>query len=131
MDRCRTCRAPRDTRHIRGTHAKVSVGRYLAEDIGTTIDFSREFESGVRLGAFATFTDAGDDYGEGGFDKGIYLSMPLDLFFNKSSRGYAAVGWQPLTRDGGAQLARRYSLYGLTDMRAIDDYWENYEDVKR
>ncbi|MBS62470.1 YjbH domain-containing protein [Salinisphaera sp.] len=111
--------------------AKVSVGRYLAEDIGTTIDFSREFESGVRLGAFATFTDAGDDYGEGGFDKGIYLSMPLDLFFNKSSRGYAAVGWQPLTRDGGAQLARRYSLYGLTDMRAIDDYWENYEDVKR
>ncbi|MES1952684.1 hypothetical protein S4A8_17579 [Salinisphaera sp. S4-8] len=111
--------------------AKISVGRYLAKDIGTTLDFSRRFESGVRLGAFATFTDAGDDYGEGGFDKGIYLSMPLDLFFNKSSRSYASVGWQPLTRDGGAQLARRYSLYGLTDMRAIDDYWESYEDVRR
>jgi hypothetical protein len=111
--------------------AKISVGRYLAEDIGTTVDFSRRFDSGVRLGAFATFTDAGDDYGEGGFDKGIYLSMPLDLFFNKSSRNYASVGWQPLTRDGGAQLARRYSLYGLTDMRSIDGYWESYEDVQR
>ena len=109
--------------------AKVSVGRYLAKDIGATFDFSREFDSGVRLGAYATFTDAGDDYGEGGFDKGIYLSMPLDVFFNKSSRRYASVAWRPLTRDGGAKLARRYSLYGLTGQRALGDYWQDYEDA--
>ncbi|MES1927767.1 hypothetical protein SADO_00885 [Salinisphaera dokdonensis CL-ES53] len=112
---------------IKDVLAVVSVGRYLAKDIGTTLDFSRTFESGVRLGAYATFTDAGDDYGEGGFDKGIYLSMPLDLFFNKSTRRTASVAWRPLTRDGGAKLARRYGLYGLTNQRSLGDYWENYE----
>lgn len=111
--------------------ATVSVGRYLAKDIGTTLDFSREFESGVRLGAYATFTDAGDDYGEGSFDKGIYLSLPLDVFFNKSSRRHTAIAWRPLTRDGGARLSRRYSLYGLTGLRTLDDYWTDYEDVGR
>lgn len=114
---------------IKDVLAVISVGRYLAEDIGTTLDFSREFESGVRLGAYATFTDAGDDYGEGGFDKGIYLSMPLDVFFNKSTRRTASVAWRPLTRDGGARLARRYSLYGLTSQRSLGDYWQDYEDV--
>lgn len=109
--------------------AKVSVGRYLAKDIGATLDFSRQFESGVRLGAFATMTDAGDKFGEGSFDKGIYLSMPLDLFFTTSSRGQASVTWRPITRDGGAKLARRYSLYDLTEMRRLGEYWENYEDA--
>lgn len=114
---------------IKDVLAKVSVGRYLAKDIGTTLDFSREFESGVRLGAYATFTDAGDDYGEGGFDKGIYLSMPLDVFFNKSTRRHAAIAWRPLTRDGGARLSRRYGLYGITGLRSLGDYWTDYEDV--
>ncbi|GAB3682732.1 YjbH domain-containing protein [Salinisphaera aquimarina] len=108
--------------------AAISVGRYLAGDLGTTLDFSRQFESGVRLGAYATFTDAGNDYGEGSFDKGIYISMPLDLFFTKSSRDYASVAWRPLTRDGGAKLQRRYTLYGITNERQLGRYWDNFVD---
>ncbi len=97
--------------------AKVSVGRYLAGDIGATLDLSREFESGVRIGAWAALTDAGSDFGEGSFDKALYLSMPLDAFFVRSSRDRAQVTWQPLTRDGGARLHRRYQLYDLTQER--------------
>ncbi|AXY40729.1 YjbH domain-containing protein [Halomonas sp. JS92-SW72] len=106
--------------------AKVSVGRYLAGDVGGTLDLSREFDSGVRIGAWGTWTDAGDDFGEGGFDKGLYLSMPLDAFFTRSSRDRAAIAWQPLTRDGGAMLGRRYSLYELTKERRLEGYWEAY-----
>lgn len=116
---------------IKDVLAKFSVGRYLAKDIGATLDVSRQFESGVRLGAFATITDAGDKFGEGSFDKGIYLSMPLDLFFTSSSRGNANVTWRPITRDGGAKLARRYSLYGLTETRRLGEYWENYKNSLR
>ncbi|MBF8223918.1 YjbH domain-containing protein [Halomonas sp. 328] len=97
--------------------AKVSVGRYLAGDIGATLDLSREFASGVRIGGWATLTDAGSDFGEGSFDKGLYLSMPLDAFFVRSSRDRARIAWQPLTRDGGARLHRRYPLYDLTQER--------------
>lgn len=41
--------------------AKMSVGRYLAGDYGGTLDLSREFDSGVRIGAWGTWT-AGDDF---------------------------------------------------------------------
>jgi len=111
--------------------AKVSIGRYLAKDVGGTLDLSREFDSGVRIGAWGTWTDAGDDFGEGGFDKGLYLSIPFDGFFATSSRDRANISWQPLTRDGGARLNRRYNLYELTRERSQQDYWKGYPDTWR
>ncbi|MGM0927697.1 MAG: YjbH domain-containing protein [Pseudomonadota bacterium] len=107
--------------------AKLSVGRYLAGDVGTTLDLSREFDSGVRVGAWGTWTDAGDDFGEGSFDKGLYLSIPFDAMFTRSSRQRAGIAWQPLTRDGGATLNRRYGLYDLTQERDLGRYWEEHE----
>lgn len=107
--------------------ARISVGRYLAKDYGTTIDLSKTFDSGVTLGAYAVFTSAGDKYGEGSFNKGIYLSMPLDIFFTKSSRSHVTARYTPLTRDGGASLSRRYSLYSLTDTRDLNRYWDGFD----
>ncbi len=106
--------------------AKVSVGRYLAGDYGSTLDLSREFASGARIGAWGTWTDAGDDFGEGGFDKGLYLSVPFDAMFTRSSRDRAEVAWRPLTRDGGATLDRRYNLYDLTEERDLSGYWDEH-----
>ncbi len=106
--------------------AQVSVGRYLAGDYGATLDLSREFDSGARVGAWATWTDADDDFGEGGFDKGLYVSLPFDAFFTRSSRDSGTIAWRPLTRDGGAMLHRRYSLYTLTEERGLGHYWDEY-----
>ena len=36
---------------------KFSFGEYLAGDVGSTIEFSRTFDGGVKFGAWATFTD--------------------------------------------------------------------------
>ncbi|MES1956125.1 hypothetical protein SAHY_16147 [Salinisphaera hydrothermalis EPR70] len=107
--------------------ARISVGRYLAKDYGTTIDLSKTFDSGVTLGAYAVFTSAGNKYGEGSFNKGIYLTMPLDIFFTKSSRDYVTTHYTPLTRDGGASLNRQYSLYSLTGTRDLDRYWDGFK----
>ncbi|HET7315085.1 YjbH domain-containing protein [Salinisphaera sp.] len=107
--------------------ARISVGRYLAKDYGTTIDLSKTFDSGVTLGAYAVFTSAGNKYGEGSFNKGIYLTMPLDIFFTKSSRSHVTARYSPLTRDGGAALHRRYTLYSLTGTRDLNRYWDGFE----
>ncbi|AWN17543.1 YjbH domain-containing protein [Salinisphaera sp. LB1] len=107
--------------------ARLSVGRYLAKDYGTTIDLSKTFDSGVTLGAYAVFTSAGSKYGEGSFNKGIYLTMPLDIFFTKSSRDYVTARYTPLTRDGGASLNRRYTLYSLTGTRDLNRYWDGFK----
>lgn len=107
--------------------AKISLGRYLAKDLGMTLDISRGFANGARMGAWASFTDAGDDFGEGSFDKGFYIMLPLDAFFVHSSRDNVSLAWNPLTRDGGARLNRKYSLYDMTDYRDMDEYWQDFD----
>lgn len=98
--------------------AVFKVGRYLAGDIGVTTDFSRIFRNGVVMGAYATMTSATRaEYGEGSFTKGMYVTVPFDALFDSSSRSSNTFNWTPLTRDGGAILARPFGLYGLTDMR--------------
>lgn len=98
--------------------ATISVGQYLAGDKGVTVDVSREFNNGVRMGAFATRTNvSAEDFGEGSFDKGIYMTVPFSAFFTKSIPGDANFLWRPLTRDGGAKLNRGFSLYQQTEIR--------------
>ncbi len=97
---------------------KVSFGKYLAGDWGTTVDMQRVFQNGVAIGAWATKTNvSADQFGEGSFDKGIYVTIPFDLMLPKSAPGNANLIWNPLTRDGGARLDRKLSLFDLTNQR--------------
>lgn len=92
--------------------------QFLAGDVGTQINVSKQFKSGVIAGAFASFTDlSADEFGEGSFTKGFYLSIPFDIMTVKPSNNRANFSWQPLTRDGGQKLGRKYSLIELTDER--------------
>ncbi len=97
---------------------KLQVGQYLAGDRGATVDISRRFNNGILLGAFVTKTNVSAvQFGEGSFDKGIYLSFPFDVMLPKYSEKSATVAWQPLTRDGGARLIRANPLYNMTSGR--------------
>lgn len=108
----------------------ASVGRYLARDIGGTLDISREFSNGSKIGAWATITDvSSSEFGEGSFDKGIYFSIPFDEIMTTSTRERANFVWSPLTRDGGARLARPYSLYNLTEGRSTKEFYGGFHNI--
>ncbi|TOD29907.1 hypothetical protein CGJ66_23475 [Vibrio parahaemolyticus] len=97
---------------------QVDIGQFLAGDVGTQINVSKQFKSGVIAGAFASFTDlSAEEFGEGSFTKGFYLSIPFDIMTVKPSNNRANFSWQPLTRDGGQKLGRKYNLIELTDER--------------
>ncbi|NDU87905.1 MAG: phosphatase PAP2 family protein [Ferrovum sp.] len=99
--------------------ANIAVGRYLAGDTGATLSVSKAFDNGVVMGAFMTRTNvSAAQFGEGSFDKGVYVSIPFDAFMTKSSPMSANFLWKPLTRDGGAMLSRQAWLYDLTNQRA-------------
>ncbi|WP_449467085.1 YjbH domain-containing protein [Stenotrophomonas humi] len=105
-----------------GTQQKMvgalSVGRYLAKDWGATLSVTRMFDNGVGMGAYATKTNvSSEDFGEGSFDKGIFVSVPFDLMLPRSTRMRANLNWNPLYRDGGARLSRTYNLYQITAER--------------
>lgn len=111
-------------------HVATSAGRYLAGDWGVTLDVSRVFNNGVAMGAWATKTNVSSaEFGEGSFDKGIYVSVPVDLLLRRSTRQRADLLWQPLVRDGGARLARRYSLYQMTGERDQHFFFRNIEYI--
>ena len=104
---------------INDTLFKVSVGKFLGGDKGARVDFSKQFKSGVIVGAYATVTDlTTDEYGEGSFNKGFYITIPFDLMTVKPTTSRANIAWQPITRDGGQQLDRKYHLFDVTDSRS-------------
>ena len=97
---------------------KLSAGRYLAGDNGVTLDVKRVFQNGTAIGAWATKTNVtAEQFGEGSFDKGIYVNIPFDVMMPKSSPAMANIIWNPLTRDGGARLSRKFTLFDLTSAR--------------
>ena len=95
-----------------GFHAQVDAGRYLAGDWGGTLTLDREFANGWKVGAFATFTDASaEQFGEGSFDKGIRLTVPLSWVLGRPTTQKAETTIRPLTRDGGQRLEVDGRLY--------------------
>jgi hypothetical protein len=93
-------------------HYQVDVGRYLAEDWGATIGIDREFDNGIRIGAFATFTDVSfDDFGEGSFDKGVRFHIPLSALTGSRTDLAITRTIRPIQRDGGARLEMNTRLY--------------------
>lgn len=95
-----------------GFHVQGDIGRYLAGDYGATISIDREFANGWRIGAFATKTNvSARNFGEGSFDKGIRISIPMSWVTGKPNRGRSNQVIHSLTRDGGARLFVNHRLY--------------------
>jgi hypothetical protein len=84
----------------------------------------------VKFGGWVTLTTASKaEYGEGSFDKGIYISIPFDELMSTSTMRRANIIWAPLTRDGGARLSRAYSLQTMTDGRDSSLFYNNFEKI--
>ena len=91
---------------------EVNAGRYLAGDWGATTTISRKFGSGWEVGGYATLTDVPfDTFGEGSFDKAIYVSVPIDWIISSPTQSQRKLTLRPITRDGGAQLSSARKLY--------------------
>ena len=92
--------------------AQVDVGRYLAGDNGATFRLTREFNNGWKVGGFFTLTDlSAEEFGEGSFDKGIELTIPVDWFLGRPTRQTLSTTIRPILRDGGARLKVPGRLY--------------------
>ena len=83
----------------------LHAGRYLARDIGATLEIQKRFANGWAIGAFATLTDVPFRvFGEGSFDKGLIFSIPFDLYSPKNTRGSYRTILRAINRDGGRML---------------------------
>jgi hypothetical protein len=107
-----------------GMYGVVRGGRYLAGDWGATLELGRRFDSGIEVGGFATLTDVPfRTFGEGSFDRGIFVRLPLDLF-GIATRDVATTTIRGVQRDGGQRLQLDSPLWEVTRegrARALQD----------
>ena len=83
----------------------LHAGKYLAKDIGATLEVRRTFHNGWMVGLWATMTNvSAADFGEGSFDKGMFFKIPFDGLFGRNNRGSYNTGIRPIQRDGGQRL---------------------------
>ncbi|MHA6265369.1 YjbH domain-containing protein [uncultured Aliiroseovarius sp.] len=88
-----------------GFSTRVDAGRYLAGDYGATLAVDRTFANGWKVGGYVTKTNvSAEDFGEGSFDKGIRISLPLEWALGVPSRNSSDATIRSLARDGGARL---------------------------
>jgi len=88
-----------------GFDVAVHAGRYLAKDVGVTLEVQKRFANGWSVGAFATLTDVPFEvFGEGSFDKGLIFKIPFDLYSPRNTRGAYRLNIRSINRDGGRMI---------------------------
>jgi hypothetical protein len=93
----------------------VRAGQYLARDRGITFEMSRRFSTGVEIGAFFTKTNVtSTQFGEGSFDKGIILRIPIGWTLPTNTQNELYTVLRPVQRDGGQTLDGDATLYDRT-----------------
>jgi membrane-associated phospholipid phosphatase len=101
------------------------AGRFLAKDRGVRMEFKRRFQSGVEIGGWYTKTNGNDITNPGTpskpySDKGIFLSVPLNIMLPSDSQAVAGFTLSPWTRDVGQMVASPGDLYELFEQPRRD-----------
>lgn len=93
---------------------KISAGKFLANDYGVRYEVIRYFPSGLELTFWYTQTNGHDRInGHTYYDKGVALSMPLDIFYTHSQRDRWGYGMSAWLRDVGVKAYTGQDLYDL------------------
>lgn len=96
---------------------KASIGKFLAGDLGIRTEVSRYFPSGLRIGIWYTYTNAKDIINNAIYhDKGIFFSVPLDIFYTRTARARWGYGMSAWLRDVGATASSGGRLYELINL---------------
>lgn len=113
-----------------GFVGRIDAGQYLAGDKGVTVALDREFYNGWKVGAYVTKTNmSAEDFGEGSYDKGIKVFVPLSWGLGTPSKKYTGGEVRSMNRDGGARLdveGRLYDTVRDSQKGKIYQGWGNF-----
>ena len=94
------------------------------------VNVSAAVNNGFSIGAFFTQTDVSyDDFGEGSFDKGFRVEVPVSWLTGRATREVSKQTIRPVLRDGGARLNidnRLYDTVRGTRGEGLRDGWGRY-----
>lgn len=113
-----------------GLDFELDAGRYLAGDKGATLTISRRFATGMEIGIFATVTNVPfKQFGEGSFDKGFIIKIPLDFLVPLSTQSDFEMDLRPVSRDGGQMLRPEQVLYDDVQRTSYGDLLDHVDQI--
>jgi hypothetical protein len=90
----------------------------------------RSFSTGVRIGAWFTLTNvSAQRFGEGSFDKGIVIIVPLEWVAPFGSRSSYDVALRSIQRDGGQRLSGDAILFDVTDGSSYGSFTQDWNSI--
>lgn len=114
------------------TTLKISAGRYLAGDIGTSAGLIKTFENGAKLEGFISLSGE-DDYDVlGGTTHqyhGVKLSMPLGGYKYAPRRSRIDLHAGPIGRDTAQRLENPLPLYETTEPFSLQHLSRHWHDM--
>jgi membrane-associated phospholipid phosphatase len=104
--------------------ATVRAGRFLAKDEGVRLEVKRRFLSGFEVGAWYTYTNGNDITSPGTpekpyYDKGVFLSMPLETLLTHDTQAVAGISLAPWTRDVGQMVVSPGDLARIVERPVV------------
>lgn len=110
--------------------AVLRGGRYLAGDYGGTFELYRRFDTGVLIGGWFTLTNVPfSKFGEGSFDKGIRLVIPMEWVLPFGTTTNYELDLRPVQRDGGQELDNDATLFDMTQSSSDGDLQRQWPSV--
>jgi len=112
---------------------RAKIGRFMAGDTGVMLEGSRRYETGVIVGGWYSFTDTDvftDPYNRGYNEKGVFLSLPADMFSRKHSTNRFSYAIAPWSRDVAATPAHWQEVFGLITDLAPGLFGQNIKEIK-
>jgi hypothetical protein len=94
---------------------QTQYGRFMAGDIGWRFQVGREYDTGIKIGAWYSLTDTSDlegfnnDYN----DKGVFLSIPTTIFTTDETNKRYDYAMSPWTRDVAQTVYHWQALFDL------------------
>jgi hypothetical protein len=106
-------------------------GRFLAGDVGWKLTASRRYANGVEIGAWYTDTDTDEltGYNQGYHDKGVLLTLPVNMFVDHESNVKYQYAIAPWTRDVGATVFHWEEIFSLVSDLTARPFRENLRQI--
>lgn len=105
-------------------------GRYLAGDYGGTFEVYRRFDTGILIGGWFTLTNVPfSKFGEGSFDKGIRIEIPLEWVLPFGTTTQENMDLRAVERDGGQRLVNDTTLFDMTQSSSAGDLQQQWPSV--
>ena len=112
---------------------QTQYGRFMAGDVGWLFTGTREYDTGIIIGGWWSFTDTDDLQGfSKGYDsKGVFITLPARIFLTHDSPVRYNYSFAPWTRDAAQTPYHWQTLFDLAGDLMPGRFKAKLKDIKQ